>query len=192
MGHPVVAGESTPYYLYHPLAPRRARALVPDTLIVVVLRDPVERAFSHFKERRSNGTETLSFAEAIELEPQRLAGEEARILGDDGYISFAHRHSSYLAQGRYAPMLERWFDAFGRDQVLVEISEDMYANPQASVDRVTDRLDLPRRALRHPEQHNAEPDESFDPQIRARLAVEMEPDIAAVQELLGRELPWGI
>ncbi len=192
LGHRVVAGESTPYYLYHPLAPRRARALVPDALIVVVLRDPVERAFSHFKERRSNGTESLTFAEAIELEPTRLAGEEARILVDDGYVSFGHRHSSYVDQGRYAPMLERWFDAFGRDQVLVEISEEMYANPQASVDRVTDRLDLPRRALRHPEQHNAEPDESLDPETRARLATELGPDIAAVEAILDRKLPWGI
>lgn len=191
-GHPVVAGESTPYYLYHPLAPRRARALVPDALIVVVLRDPVERAFSHFKERRSNHTETLSFTEAIDLEPARLNGEEARILEDRGYISFSHRHSSYLDQGRYAPMLERWFDAFGRERVLVEISEEMYADPQTSVDRVTDRLGLPRRSLRHPEQHNAEPDESLDPAVRARLRELLAPDVAAVEDLLDRSLPWGI
>ena len=107
-------------------------------------------------------------------------------------MSFGHRHSSYVDQGRYAPMLERWFDAFGRDQVLVEISEEMYANPQASVDRVTDRLDLPRRALLHPEQHNAEPDESLDPETRARLAIRLAPDIAAVEALLGRKLPWEI
>jgi hypothetical protein len=192
VGHSVVTGESTPYYLYHPLAPDRAHALVPDAVIVVVLRDPVERAFSHYKERRSNGSENLSFAEAIDLEPARLAGEEERILADDGYVSFSHRHASYLDQGRYAPMLERWFNAYGRDRVIVEISEEMYADPQSSVDRVTDRLGLPRRALRHPEQYNAEPDTSFDPEIRARLQVQLAPDIAAAEDVLGRKLPWGI
>jgi Sulfotransferase family len=189
LGHTVVAGEASPYYLYHPLAPARARRLAPDALIIVSLRDPVERAFSHYKERRTNGTEPLTFPEAIDAEPERLAGEEQRIIAD-GSLSFAHRHMSYVDQGRYAPMLTRWFDAFGRDRVLVEISEEMYDDPQASVDRVGERLGLPRRELRHPEPYNAEPDRSFDPDLRRRLARMLEPDIAAVEELLGRSLPW--
>jgi hypothetical protein len=191
VGYSVVAGEATPYYLYHPLAPTRARAVVPNAVIVAVLRDPVERAFSHFKERRTNGTEPLSFSEAIDAEPARLAGEEQRIIADGGYVSFAHRHMSYVDQGRYAPMLARWFDAFGRDNVLVEISEEMYADPQASLDRVTDRLRLPRHTLRDSEPHNSEPDQGFDAEVRAQLTDLLKPDIAAVEDLLGRTLPWG-
>lgn len=190
LGHPVVAGEASPYYLYHPLAPFRARQVAPEALVIVSLRDPVERAYSHFKERRSNGTEPLTFTEALDAEPARLAGEEARIRKDDGYVSFAHRHMSYVDQGRYAPMLERWFDAFGRDRVLVEVSEEMYADPQASVDRVSARLGLPARPLEHPEPYNAEPDEGLDPILRARLAEALEPDIDGVETLLGRPLPW--
>lgn len=190
LGHAVVAGEASPYYLYHPLAPLRARRLAPDALIIVSLRDPVERAFSHFKERRTNGTEPLTFADAIAAEPDRLAGEERRILADDGYVSFAHRHMSYVDQGRYAPMLKRWFAAFGRDRVHVEISEEMYADPQATVDRVTERLGLPLRTLDHPEPYNAEPDRGFDASVRARLIEELAPDVAAVEALLRRSLPW--
>ncbi len=99
---------------------------------------------------------------------------------------------SYVDQGRYAPMLERWFDAYGRDRVLVEISEEMYADPQAAVDRVTDRLGLPQPTLDHPEPYNAEPDQGFDPDVRARLTELLAPDIAAVEDLLGRPLPWGV
>lgn len=190
LGHPVVAGEASPYYLYHPLAPLRARRLAPDALIIVSLRDPVERAFSHFKERRTNGTEPLSFAEAVAAEPDRLAGEERRILADDEYVSFAHRHMSYVDQGRYAPMLKRWFDAYGRDRVHVEISEEMYADPQAAVDRVTERLGLPPRRLDHPEPYNAEPDRGFDEPLRAQLTETLAPDIAAVETLLGRPVAW--
>jgi hypothetical protein len=191
LGHPVVAGEASPYYLYHPLAPRRAHSVAPDALVIASLRDPVERAWSHYKERRTNSTDPLPFPEAIEAEPERLAGEAARIVADGGYLSFVHRHMSYVDQGRYAPMLERWFDAYGRDRVMVEISEEMYADPQAAVDRVTDRLGLPRRTLRHPEPYNAEPDRGFDPEVRARLTELLAPDIAAVEDLLGRRLPWG-
>jgi hypothetical protein len=191
LGHPVVAGEASPYYLYHPLAPARAAERVPHALIVAVLRDPVERAFSHYKERRTNGTEPLSFEDAIAAEPARLAGEEQRILADPHYVSFAHRHASYVDQGRYAPMLTRWFDAFGRDRVLVAPSEEMYAAPQPFADGVFARLGLPPRTLAHPEPYNAEPDRGFDPVLRAWLAEQLAPDIAAVEDLLGRALPWG-
>ena len=93
-GAPARVGEASPYYLYHPLAPTRAAAAVPDARILVVLRDPVERAYSHWKERRSNDGDPLDFAAAIDAEEGRLAGEEARILGDPGAVSTAHRHWS--------------------------------------------------------------------------------------------------
>lgn len=190
LGHRVVTGEATPYYLYHPLAPTRAHALVPDALVVAVLRDPVDRAYSHYKERTKNGTEPLSFPDAIAAEPDRLAGEEVRIVAEPGYVSFAHRHQSYVEQSRYAPMLERWFAAFGRDRVLVLASEEMYADPQPTVDAVTDRLGLPRHVLRDPRQHNARREPEVDPALRAQLTERLAPDVAAVEALLGRTMPW--
>src|SRR3546814_12736053 len=77
--------------------------LVPGARVIAILRDPVERAFSHYKERRSNGTEPLSFEAALATEEGRLAGAEERMLGDPGYIGFAHRQQSYRDPGRYAP-----------------------------------------------------------------------------------------
>jgi hypothetical protein len=192
VGHPIVAGEASPYYLYHPLAPERAAATAPDALVIVLLRDPVERAYSHYKERRRNDTEPLSFADALAAEPERLAGEEARLRRDPGSVSFAHRHCSYVDQGRYAPMLERWIAAFGRDRIVVEMSEEMYAAPQPTVDRVVDRLGLPRRALRKPEPFNAEPDAGLDPEARRLLRELLEPDVRAVEALLGRSTHWGV
>jgi hypothetical protein len=75
LGYEPIAFEASPYYLFHPHAPDRARQVVPDALVVAVLRDPVERAFSHYKERR-NHTEQLTFAEALAAEPERTDGEE--------------------------------------------------------------------------------------------------------------------
>jgi len=189
-GDATVVGEATPYYLYHPLAPARAHATVPDARILVVLRDPVERAYSHYKERCANDTEPLAFGAAVAAEPARLAGEEERIVAEPGYVSFAHRHCSYVDQGRYAPMLERWFSAYGREQVLVEISEEMYADPQATLDRVTDHLGIRRHRLRDTAAHNAEPARDLDPATRAALTELLAPDVRATEALLGRPLPW--
>ena len=190
LGHHVVAGEGSPYYLFHPLAPARAKALVPNAQILVVLRNPIERAFSHWKERRRNQTEPLDFAAALAAEPDRLAGETERIERRPGYRSFAHRHCSYAAQGDYAPMLERWFGAFGRNQVWVASSEEVFADPQAAVDEVHDRLGLPGHRLADYRRLNAEPSRDLDPGLRRELATEFAPAITATERLLGRALPW--
>lgn len=189
LGYAPVAFEASPYYLFHPLAPERAHRVVPDALVVALLRDPVERAYSHWKERR-NHTESLPFHEALAAEAERTRGEEARLIADPTAISPAHRHETYVAQGCYAPMLERWFAAYGRDRVVVVPSEEFYADPQAFCDGLTDRLGLPRHRLDRPEPWNAEPSAGMDAEVRARLRARLAPDIAAVERLLGRSMPW--
>lgn len=189
LGYPPVAIEASPYYLFHPHAPARAAQVAPEALIVAVLRDPVERAFSHWKERR-NHTEDLPFAEALAAEEARTGGEEARMLADPTVVSPAHRHQTYVAQSRYAPMLERWFDAFGRDRVVVAVAEEFYADPQVLCDEITDRVGLARRDLGDPEPFNAEPSADMDPQVRSALRAQLSGDIEAVEQLLGRRLPW--
>ena len=189
LGYDPIAFEASPYYLFHPHAAVRAKQVVPDALVVALLRDPVERAFSHWKERR-NHTEELPFAAALAAEPSRTAGEEARMVADPSVVSMAHRHQTYVAQGRYAPMLERWLDAFGPDRVLVMAAEDFYADPQALLDQVTGRLGLPRRNLGTPEPFNAEPSADMDPAVRRRLTEQLADDIEAVERLLGRPMPW--
>jgi hypothetical protein len=189
LGYAPATFEASPYYLFHPHAPTRAKQVVRDALIVAVLRDPVERTFSHWKERR-NHTEHLPFAEALAAEEARTAGEEERMLADPTHISFAHRHQTYVAQSRYAPMLERWIGAFGAERVLVVAAEEFYADPQVLCDDITDRLGLPRRDLGAPEPFNAEPSADMDPEVRRQLTEVLADDIAAVERVLGRPMPW--
>ncbi|MCU1356309.1 MAG: sulfotransferase, partial [Acidimicrobiales bacterium] len=189
LGYAPATFEASPYYLFHPHAPARAKQVVPDALIVAILRDPVERAFSHWKERR-NHTEDLSFVDALAAEEERTAGEESRMVADPSITSFAHRHQTYVAQSRYAPMLERWIDAFGPRQVIVLAAEEFYADPQVLCDDITDRLGLPQRDLGTPEPFNAEPSADMDGAVRQQLTERLSADIEAVELLLGRSMPW--
>jgi hypothetical protein len=189
LGYPPIAFEASPYYLFHPHAPARARQTVPDALIVAVLRDPVERAYSHWKERR-NHTEDLSFAAALAAEESRTAGIHERMVEDPTLISPAHRHQTYVAQSRYAPMLERWLAAYGSDQVLVRPAEEFYADPQALCDEITDRLGLPRHDVGPLDPFNSEPSTEMEPEIRSKLQAQLRDDIEAVEALLGRPMPW--
>jgi len=183
-----LTGEATPYYLFHPLAPERASALVPEARIVVILRNPIDRAYSHYRERARHGAEPLSFEDALDAEADRLEGEEARIIGVPGYVSHAHEHLSYVAQGRYAPMLERWFGVYPRDHVLVLLNEDLDGDRDAVLDRLFGFLELP--AWRPPalERYNYHPDPAMSPDTRERLARTFAEDNRRLESLIGRNL----
>ncbi len=189
-GGPVLAGEASPYYLFHPLAAERARKLVPDAKVIVLLRDPVERAWSHYKERVRHGAEPLGFEEALRREPERLAGEVERILAEPGYSSFAHEHYSYVAQGRYLDVLPDWLERFPRERVLVMASEDLYTDPQAALDRVTAFLGLPGRTLRDRTWHNYHPAADMGEQTRRDLRGLFAQHNRDLAELLGMRLGW--
>jgi hypothetical protein len=123
-------GEASPYYVFHPLAAERIARDLPAVKLIVLLRDPVERAFSAHKQESGRGFETEPFERALDLEESRLEGEVERIHADPSYVSFSHQHHAYLARGRYAEQLERLFGLFGRERVLVLESADLSATPE--------------------------------------------------------------
>lgn len=130
-GARVVTGEATTYYLAHPAVPGRVAAMLPDIRLVAILRNPVDRAYSHYQLSVRGGWETLSFEEALAAEPKRIAGEEQRLIEDPGFAGHSHRYHSYRTRGLYLEQLERWWAAFPRDRLLVLRSEDMFADPAA-------------------------------------------------------------
>jgi hypothetical protein len=105
----LLTGEATPSYAYYPHALRRIAETVPEAKLILLLRDPVERAFSHYKHAKRLGKEELSFEEAISAEGERLRGEEEKLLEDDTYNSFPYMYQSYLRRGHYAEQVERVF-----------------------------------------------------------------------------------
>lgn len=122
-----ITGEASPYYFFHPLAISRISNELPDIKLIVLLRDPVERAFSAYKQERGRGFEQLTFEEALQAEPERLAGEEQRIRVDPTYQSFSHQHHAYVARGRYAGQLEQAYRCIGKDRLLVLDADDFFA-----------------------------------------------------------------
>jgi hypothetical protein len=137
-----LTGEASPYYMFHPLAPERIARELPDVKLVVSLREPVARAWSHHQYETQQGYEDRPFAEALELEESRLAGEEERLRRDPSYESFAHRHHAYLRRGHYAEQLERLYELFDPAQVLVLRSESMFTDPHGELARVWEFLGL--------------------------------------------------
>lgn len=120
-----VTGEASPYYMFHPHAPSRIAAAVPDVKIIMLLRSPAERAYSHYNHNLKKRREPLSFEDAIEREEARLDGEYEKICHDESYRSYAHRHYSYKARGIYIDQLKRYERYFDGNQIMVIKNEDL-------------------------------------------------------------------
>ncbi len=139
----LISGEASPYYLYHPFAARRAAQVVPGARLIVLLRHPVDRALSHFRDERKLGNETRPLMQALEEEEGLLAPEHARMEADPSYYSFAHEHLSYAEQGAYALHLRRWLGFFPREQLFALRSEDLFSDPLPHLVRLLAFLGLP-------------------------------------------------
>ena len=125
------------------MAPQSAHALFPQAKLIVLLRDPVRLAYSHYWHERDKKRETLSFEEAIAAEPARLGDDEQRLARGEIRQSRAHQHFSYLARGRYAEQLERWWRHYPRERLLVLRFEHLARDPLAVLDRTLEFLGLP-------------------------------------------------
>ena len=182
-----MAFESSPYYLFHPLAARRIARELPSVRLLVLLRDPVERAYSGHAHEVAHGYETEPFERALELEQSRLEGEEERIMADPAYCSFSHQHHSYRARGEYARQLEQLERYFGRDRIHIV---DSGADPAPAYERVLEFLGLPNRG--HPAfpHRNARPRSPMPASVRATLEEHFRPHDERLQSWLGHEPSW--
>jgi Sulfotransferase domain len=183
-------GEASPSYLLHPLAPERVAGVLPDARLIALLRNPVDRAFSHYQHEVALGREPLSFEDALAAEDERLRGEVERMLRDPTYFSHAWWNYTYAARGRYAEQLERWYAAFPRERLLVLLTEELAQDPGATYRRVLDFLGLERHALdAYPRIFEREY-EQMHTDTRAELEASFAESNRRLQTLLGHDLPW--
>jgi hypothetical protein len=174
--------ESSPYYMFHPLAAERISRDLPGVRLLVLVRDPVERAYSAHAHELARGYETELFERALELEDERLAGEAERIVSEPGYLSHSHQHHAYLTRGLYADQLERLGQLVGRDRVHVVDSGRFFTDPEPVYDGVLEFLGLRRHGYPVFERHNARPRSPMPETLRATLN---EHFVAADERLTG-------
>lgn len=125
-----IRGEATPQYFHmgESVAPRMQACLGSDLKFLVILRDPVQRAWSHYLHLVRFGVEDCSFEEALEVESER---ETAR-----------RRWKGYFADGLYARQLETWFKWYPRERFIVVLTEELLDDQDSLIKRVFGFLDV--------------------------------------------------
>jgi len=124
--------EASPLYMFNPLVPERIKQVLPAVKLIAILRDPVERAISHYFHEHRKGREPLPIEAALAKEADRLAP----IYAQSDYKQRAFIDFSYQARGRYHEQLQRFDGLFPRENMLVLTSESLFTDPHATLGRV--------------------------------------------------------
>lgn len=182
------SGEATPYYLFHPFVPKRIAHDMPKVKLIVCLRDPTQRAFSHYQMMKRFGVEWLTFEEAIQHEPIRYRQGLRDLSLEPLKRSAFHQDFSYITRGKYARQIRRWFTYFPREQFLFLSSEELARHPVQVLTQVYIflgiRVVLPAD-LSHKNQGDAS---SMNPETLTRLRAYYRRDREATEQLTG--LNW--
>ena len=184
-GFQQVTGEATPRYYYSPQVPQRVHSVVPQAKLIILLRNPVERAHSHYWHLFNTGREQRPFAKAVE--------DELRLLSTDSHLMKIGFSGSpgYVARGMYSRHLRRWLSLFPERNLRVLISEDFFSKPAVGYNEITDFLQVRRHLPKTFKVYNSAayktpmPDRTREMLIEFYHGVNME-----LSNLLGRRVPW--
>jgi hypothetical protein len=186
-----ITGESSPYYMFHPLAAERFARDLPGVKVIVLLRDPVERAYSAFAHESARGFDDKpSFEEALAAEPERLDGQDQWLRAHPTDRSYAHQHHGYLTRGQYIDYLERLESHLGRERIHVVDSADFFTEPAAAFEAVTKFLDLPAAPDPAFAKHNSRDRSAMPDPLRAELATRFAPYDKRLEDWLGWTPSW--
>ena len=182
-GQPFMTGEATPDYLFDTDAIARIHETIPGVRMLAILRNPIDRAYSHYNHNLRAGLESLSFVEAMEAEQERVS--------EDSELYFFHKTNlGYAQRSTYINQLEDWAKVFDKSQFCVLKSEDLYEFPERTLTRAFEFLGLNYVAPREFKKLNTAPYPDMDPEVRARFAAHFQADNERLYEFLGEDFGW--
>lgn len=185
-----VTFDATPNYFPVMAAAPRIKTHYPDTKLILLLRNPVERAWSNYRMSRWHGFEPLSFEEALQYEDMRVAEETEKEKNPD-YHSYVMQRLAYRTNGIYVRYLREWQKHFSPGQMLILRSEDLFEKPAEIFRQVTDFIGLPAYENVAFENFNkGKIEKEMDPQTRKELARFYEPYNRELYQLISRDMHW--
>lgn len=171
-----IIGEASPIYMYWYDAPRRIWQYNPRIKLIVLLRNPVDRAFSHWNMERSRNMENLSFWDAIRNEGKRCRAA----------LPLQHRVYSYVDRGFYLDQLRRIWTYFPKEQLLIISTDDLQQHAQATLDKVFSFLEVKSIHIENKNLHQNMYITTMDARERDFLLNQYEFEIKGLE----RELGW--
>jgi radical SAM protein with 4Fe4S-binding SPASM domain len=187
----MLTGEASPRYFFLPYVPRRVAQAFPNIKLILLLRNPVDRAYSQYYHNYRRRRVSESFETALALETaEPLNEEQLNTLLSDPVFNKKYRRTDYLARGIYIHQLNRWLDYFPLEQFLILKSEDFFKNPGKTMDRVFTFLGLEPHAITFFNKKNSYDYPPMNSAVRPKLLEYFRPFNRQLYHLLGVDYNW--
>lgn len=185
-----ITGEASPQYMFYPGAIERIKASIPEIKIIMILRNPITRAYSHYNHQVRMRREGLTFEEAIRNEPKRLfsyhsENSNEKKINKKNFIKY-----SYLERGKYFSQLQNVLNYFNKDQILILQSEKFNKNPQEEYNKVLKFLNLPPHKMDFTKKYNAHKYPPIKEETKQKLGEFFKPHNEKLFDLIGKRFDW--
>ena len=185
-----ITGEASTQYYWYPYTAERIKKLFPKIKLIILLRNPIDRSYSHYSMNVRGGKEKLTFEDAIEKEHERIDLEYKKILKNPYYFSPKYSLQAYLSKSIYIDILPRWFENFSKSQLLILKSEDFYENPDKIYNKTLSFLNLePHHLKKYPIVRKGKYD-NINEKTRKKLLEFFRPYNEKLYKYLGRNFEW--
>ena len=186
--HNFFTGEATPNYIYSGEAVSKLFNYFPKIKLIAILRNPIERAVSHYYMIQQQGTETRSLEKVIAVEMKKL--EKMKNSSQFSADFLRGIKPKYLSFGLYLYFLQEWLNVFPREQFLILKSEDMYENPPATTKKVFDFLGLSNYQLLEYKNYFPGSYPPINGDLRCQLSELFQPYNEKLEGYLGIKFNW--
>ena len=184
------AGEATPYYFFHPLAPKKIYNLFPHAKFIILLRNPIERAYSHYQMSVRRGIEKRSFEEAIKKEKVMIKGHHLWLIITNKFNP-SHAETSYVSRGMYYKQLKRWLKYFSLEHFIFIKSEDLFLNPQQEIHKISKFLGISPIELKEAKMINqGNYDKTISQKVWNNLRKRFNADIKKLENVTSLRFNW--
>jgi hypothetical protein len=180
-GSNAIASDFTPIYLYCPIAAKRIKQLTPNARLIIMLRNPVDRAYSEYRMFKSANVDPRSFEQAIE----------------DGFNNVSLSNyvlDTYVSRGIYEPYVKMYYDLFNKEQIMIIKSEDFFSKPEKVLKDILAFLDLPQDSFNINDdlvdKNQGDYDATIKEETRRLLQNYYQPHNHSLYNLLGVDMEW--
>lgn len=171
------------------MAVKRIAEKLPDVKIIVLLRNPTDRAISHYKMQKKRGIEERDIEQAINEEKKIIKYEKNKVY--DNQYSFYHQKLSYLDRGKYIEQLKVWYKYFDEEQIFVVESEEFFHNTEEVLYDIYDFLNVSRYNNANLKVHNKGKSNYTIPEnIKEEINEYFEPYNQELYEYLDKDFGW--
>ncbi len=182
-----ITGEDTPFYFWDKKSIERIKKDIPKIKLIILLRNPIDRAYSNYHLGVRLGSESLSFEDSIKKEIELL--EKNNDFESDKIEKFL-RPRSYIAKGLYYQQIKNWFDIFSKDQILILNTENLSVNPHQTLKQIFNFLNLPNEKIQNIQNRKVGNYQKMNENTREYLKKLFQPHNKKLFKILGREFEW--